>query len=113
MFDWLKDNYITVLAAVGAGVVLFWPQIKAALSAASVSPAPSPGGSLPQGCCCCPPPEESNENKRSDVLVEQYQIRTWLEQHRLDEGALQACDKVINVIASAKPSIKRCEDDKS
>ena len=114
MVQFIQENYLTILAGVGVVVILFWPQIKAAVLTAGTSEADAPVTTQSRpGCCCCPPCEDEPDKKRSDTLVEQYKIRTWLEKHRLDDGSLEACDKVIAVIASSKPRVKRCNNDES
>ena len=109
MIEFIKENYLTILAGVGVIVVLFWPQIKASVLAAGTpdTAQTQSGGTW----CCCPPCETEPSEKRSEMLVHQYKIRTWLEKHRLDDGSLAASDKIIAVIVASKPKTKGCHDE--
>lgn len=109
IFDLIKNNLDKILIGVGLIAILFWPKIKAALSAASGgtdAPASS-GGKSSKDCCCCDEPEEPSytEGDKSEWVVTTMQTRAYCLDRKLDEG-VELCEKLISVLVAAKPAKK-------
>lgn len=102
--DWIKENISSILIAIGAAVVLFWPKIKEQITAlqAGGTTQPAPGGSSPHPHCHCPccaldAAEDVHEAKRSDRVVVVMELREYCVKTRLAEG-VELCDQLAGVI---------------
>lgn len=102
MFDWIKENLVGILAAVGAAVVLFGPQIKnKLLDSEGTKDKPT----TRHGCECCHPPEPIPERTKSEWCADVIEIRNYCEKRRLTQ-AVAACDTLISEIVSGKPVVE-------
>ena len=100
MIAWVQENIQNILIALGAAVVLFWPQLKKQLAALQ-------GGEQPKhhhdGCCCVPEPVQ--EKTRTEWVSDVMAVRTYVEKRKLP-AAVEACDVLIHEIVSGRPHVE-------
>ena len=101
MITWIQENIQNILIAIGAAVVLFYPQLKKQLAALQ-------GGEQPKqyhhdGCCCVPEPVQ--EKTRTAWVSDVMAVRTYVEKRKLP-AAVEACDVLIHEIVSGRPHVE-------
>ena len=103
MIEWITSNIDKILIAIGAGVVLFWPKIKAQFEAAtSGNGEQSNGQKQVPPCCCCPEEPHHDDADKSQWVVRTMETRAYCVDHRLEEG-VELCEKLVGVLVASKP----------
>lgn len=106
MIQWIQDNIQNILIAIGAAVVLFYPQLKKQLEALQAG-----GGEAPKDehkhshCPCCCVPEPVQEKTRTEWVADVMAVRIYVDKRKLPE-AVEACDTLIHEIVSGRPQIE-------
>ena len=105
MIEWITTNIDKILIAIGAAVVLFWPQIKAQIAAAtSGNGEQSNGQKQVPPCCCCPEEPHHDDADKSQWVVRTMETRAYCVDHRLEEG-VELCEKLVGVLVASKPKV--------
>jgi len=107
MISWIQENIQSILVAIGAAVVLFYPQIKKQLEALKAGGGEDASKSKPNNCCCCEAdePDYDDEADKSDWVVTTMKTRAYCADHRLDEG-VELCEKLVSVLVASKPKAR-------
>jgi hypothetical protein len=101
MIQMVMQHLDKILVIAGAMTVLFWPKIKAAISAGGTK-APSCQTAC-QTCPYCTPPKP--EEPVSTWVNRQLEVRDYCERRGLKE-AVKSCDAVITEMISGEPTNK-------
>lgn len=106
MIQLIQDNLMNIVLIVGAGAILFLPQIKAGLALLKDQQEPQQPTSQkqqPSGNCCCCPEEPVHDNaSKEEWVIRTMEIRSYCLDHRLSEG-VKLCEDLVTVLVSGKP----------
>ena len=103
MITWIQENIQNILIALGAAVVLFWPQLKKQLAALQNGEQSNGQKQVPP-CCCCPEEPHHDDADKSQWVVRTMETRAYCVDHRLEEG-VELCEKLVGVLVASKPKV--------
>lgn len=103
MITWIQQNIQNILIAIGAAVVLFYPQLKKQLAALQ-NGEQSNGQKQGPPCCCCPEEPHHDDADKSQWVVRTMETRAYCVDHRLEEG-VELCEKLVGVLVASKPKV--------
>jgi hypothetical protein len=104
MIEWITSNIDKILIAIGAAVVLFWPQIKKQIAALQGNGEQPNGQKQVPPCCCCPEEPHHDDADKSQWVVRTMETRAYCVDHRLEEG-VELCEKLVGVLVASKPKV--------
>ena len=106
MIQLIQDNLMNIVLIVGAGAILFLPQIKAGLALLKDQQEPQEPTSQKQNsskdCCCCPEEPVHDNASKEEWVIRTMEIRSYCLDHRLSEG-VKLCEDLVTVLVSGKP----------
>ena len=106
MIQLIQDNLMNIVLIVGAGAILFLPQIKAGLALLKDQQEPQqPTSQKQQGskdCCCCPDEPVHDNASKEEWVIRTMEIRSYCLDHRLSDG-VKLCEELVTVLVSGKP----------
>lgn len=103
MITWIQQNIQNILIAIGAAVVLFYPQLKKQLAALQNGEQSNGQKQVPP-CCCCPEEPHHDDADKSQWVVRTMETRAYCVDHRLEEG-VELCEKLVGVLVASKPKV--------
>ena len=106
MIQLIQDNLMNIVLIVGAGAILFLPQIKAGLALLKDQQEPQQPESQKQpvakDCCCCPEEPVHDNASKEEWVIRTMEIRSYCLDHRLSEG-VKLCEELVTVLVQGKP----------
>ena len=109
MIQLIQDNLMNIVLIVGAGAILFLPQIKAGLALLKDQQEPQqpqqPTSQKQKGskdCCCCPEEPVHDNASKEEWVIRTMEIRSYCFYHRLSEG-VKLCEELVTVLVSGSP----------
>lgn len=108
MIQLIQDNLMNIVLIVGAGAILFMPQIKAGLALLKDQQEPQKPEDQNQqnnnnkNCCCCPEEPVHDNASKEEWVIRTMEIRSYCLDHRLSEG-VKLCEDLVTVLVQGKP----------
>lgn len=112
MIQLIQDNLMNIVLIVGAGAILFLPQIKAGLALLKDQQEQQQPTSQKQkgskDCCCCPEEPVHDNASKEEWVIRTMEIRSYCLDHRLSEG-VKLCEELVTVLVSGSPDKQEIE----